>query len=131
MAEGFPAKELDPDEKVVSALLLAQFDTYGLSTINKSLVNNLRLVDPEAKTIKITCALVEEEEKIKDEDVTDAKNCGVVLKGAKCPMRRKKQSKPDLQWLDEYQEPITVIFTIIILTSSLDMLHISLMAVLI
>ena len=53
MAEAFPeeptASEPHEVEKTISVLLLAtkwQFDTYGLSTINKSLVNNLRLVDP-------------------------------------------------------------------------------------
>ena len=72
MAEAFPEESTiserreDGSRKIISVLLLAsrwQFDTYGLSTINKSLVNNLRLVDPEAKTIKITCAVVEEDGK--------------------------------------------------------------------
>ena len=79
MAEAFPeeptASEPHLGKKTISVLLLAtkwQFDTYGLSTINKSLINNLRLVDPEAKTIKITCAVVEEEGQIKDVDVSDA-----------------------------------------------------------
>ena len=105
MAEAFPLEDPDRHENIISVLILAvkwQFDTYGLSTINKSLVNNLRLVDPDAKTIKITCAVVEEEGKIKDADVKDAEKDGVVLKGAKRPMRRKKQSKPSLEWLDEY-----------------------------
>ena len=108
MAEAFhearPAFEPQRDEKIISVLLLAskwQFDTYGLSTINKSLVNNLRLVDPEAKTIKITCAVVEEG-KINFMDVRDARKYGVLLEGAKRPMSKKRQSKPDLQWLDEY-----------------------------
>ena len=73
MAEAFPEEpstaELPPDgsKETISVLLLAsrwQFDRYGLSTVNKSLVNNLRLVDPERKTIKIACAVVEEEGKI-------------------------------------------------------------------
>ena len=59
-AEAFPEELNDPESpdysrRVISILLLGtrwQFDTYGLSTINKSLVNNLRLVDPEGKTIK-------------------------------------------------------------------------------
>ena len=70
MAEAFPvelaAAEPHLGKKTISVLLLAtkwQFDTYGLSTINKSLVNNLRLVDPEDETIKITCAIIEEEGK--------------------------------------------------------------------
>ena len=105
MVEAFPAEDPDPHESTISILILAvkwQFDICGLSTINKSLINNLRLVDPGAKTIKITCAVVEEEGKIKDGDVKDAEKYGVVLKGAKRPMRRKKQSKPGSEWLDEY-----------------------------
>ena len=59
MAEEFPdnSSGSDAQENPISILLLAtkwQFDTYGLSTVNKSLVNNLRVVDPEGKKIKIT-----------------------------------------------------------------------------
>ena len=71
MAEAFPENpdviDFEKQENPISVLLLAerwQFDTYGLSTVNKSLVNNLRVVDPEGKKIKITCAVVEEERKI-------------------------------------------------------------------
>ena len=108
MAEAFPEEpstsEFHPDESVISVLLAIrwQFDTYGLSTINKSLINNLRLVDPEGKTIKITCAVVEEEGKIKDVDANDAEKSGVVLKGAMKPMSSRRKSKPELSWLDEY-----------------------------
>ena len=108
MAEAFPeeptASEPHEVEKTISVLFLAtkwQFDTYGLSTINKSLVNNLRLVDPEDETIKITCAVVEEG-KINDMDRRDAAKCAVVLEGAKRPMSKKRHSKPELSWLDEY-----------------------------
>ena len=105
MAEAFPEDliQCDDSRRTISVLFLAtrwQFDTYGLSTINKSLVNNLRLVDPEGKTIKITCAVVEEEGKIKDEDLTDAEKYGVELKGAKRPRGSKRGTKPKLQWLD-------------------------------
>ena len=82
MAEAFPEEafpeecstsEFDDDvtRRTISVLLLAsrwQFDTYGLSTVNKSLVNNLRLVDSEAKTIKITCAVLEEDGKFRKTD---------------------------------------------------------------
>ena len=109
MAEAFPealheAESLDDSRRVISVLLLGtrwQFDTYGLSTINKSLVNNLRLVDPEGKTIKITCAVLQDEGKIQDEDLKDAETHGVELKGAKRPRGSKRGKKPDLQWLDE------------------------------
>ena len=108
MAEAFPeeptASEPHEVEKTISVLLLAtkwQFDNYGLSTINKSLVNDLRLVDPEDETIKITCAVVEEG-KINYTEVRDARKCGVILKGAKRPMSQKRQNKPELSWLDVF-----------------------------
>ena len=108
MAEAFHEEptvyESLADENIISVLLLAtkwQFDTYGLSTINKSLVNNLRLVDPENKFININCAMVEEG-KINLPDVKDAGKYGVVLKGAKRPKSKKKHGNPELQWLDEY-----------------------------
>ena len=78
----------DASRRPISVLFLGtrwQFDTYGLSTINKSLVNNLRLVDPKGKKIKITCAVLQEEGNIKDEDLIDAKKYGVELQGAKRP----------------------------------------------
>ena len=108
MAEAFPeeptASEPHELDKTISVLLLAtkwQFDTYGLSTVNKSLVNNLRLLDPEEKTIKITCVVLEEG-KINYVDISDAGKSGVVLKGAKRPMSQKRHSKPELSWLDVF-----------------------------
>ena len=108
MAEAFPEEPTASGphevEKTISVLFLAtkwQFDTYGLSTINKSLVNKLRLVDPEDETIKITCAVVEED-KINYAEVRDAGKCGVILKGAKRPRSKKSHGKPELSWLDEY-----------------------------
>ena len=85
----------------LSVLLLAtkwHFDTLGISTINRSLVNNLRLIDPVAKKIKIACAVVEEEGKTKQEDIKDAEKHGVQLRGAKQPSGGKK--KPSIKWLD-------------------------------
>ena len=72
-----------------------------MSTVNKSLINNLRAVDPEGKVIRITCALLEEEEKIKEKDLGDARTHAVELKGAKRPRGSKRGEKPKLQWLDE------------------------------
>ena len=110
MAEAFPeevpaSESRDDSSKTISVLLLAsrwQFDTYGLSTVNKSLVNNLRLVDPEGETIIITCAVVDEEGKINHVDVMDAGKCGVLLKGARRPKGQKRDSKPELRWLEVY-----------------------------
>ena len=110
MAEAFPEnvsenpddEDVDKQENPISVLLLAtkwQFDTYGLSTVNKSLVNNLRLVDPEVKKIKITSAVVEEEKNIREDEREDAEKYKVKLKGAKQPRGRKKK-KPNIKWLD-------------------------------
>ena len=109
MAEAFPkdlneAESLDDSRRIISVLFLGtrwQFDTYGLSTINKSLVNNLRLVDPEGKTIKITCTVLQYDGKIQDEDLKDAEKYRVELKGAKRPKGTKRGEKPELQWLDK------------------------------
>ena len=82
MAKAFP----DDPRKTISVLLLTtkwQFDTHGLSTVNKSLVNSLRVVDPQGKSIKITCAILQEEGKVRDEDLKDARNYGVELQGGK------------------------------------------------
>ena len=109
MAEAFPEnvsdnednQDLDKREKTISVLLLAtkwQFDTYGLSTVNKSLVNNLRVVDPEGKKIKITCAVVDEKGKIESKQKEDAEKCQVQLRGSKQPRGPKK--KPNIEWLD-------------------------------
>ena len=108
MAEAFPedlneAVSLDDSRRIISVLFLGtrwQFDTYGLSTINKSLVNNLRIVDPEGKSIKITCAVLQDDGKIQDEDLKDANKYRVELKGAR-PRGSKRGKKPDLQWIDE------------------------------
>ena len=109
MAEAFPedlheAESPDDSRRVISVLLLGtrwQFDTYGLSTINKSLVNNLRLVDPEGKSIKITCAVLQDDGKIQDQDLKEAEKYRVELKGAKRPKGAKRGEKPELQWLDK------------------------------
>ena len=102
MNEAFPADH--DSQKPISVLLLGtkwQFDTYGLSTINKSLVNNLRLVDPEAKKIKVTSVVLQDDGKINDEDLMDAKKHRVELKGAKRPRGSRRGEKPELQWLDK------------------------------
>ena len=101
MAEAYPESQMSFEERAISILLLApnwQFDTYGLSTVNKSLVNNLRLVVPEGKTIKITCAIVEEEKNINDDERDSAEAFKVNLEGAKQP--RGPREIPDIKWSD-------------------------------
>ena len=107
MAEGFSHEHdlSDASRKPISVLFLGtrwQFDTYGLSTVNKSLVNNLRLVDPKGKVIKITCAVLQDDGKIKVEDLKDAVKHEVELKGAELPRGSKRKTRPKLQWLDKY-----------------------------
>ena len=105
MAEAFPENpddvDLDKQEEPISVLVLSekwQFDTYGLSTVNKSLVNNLSVVDPEGKKIKITCAVVEEDGKIESCQKEDAEKYKVQLKGSKRPRGPKRM--PNKEWLD-------------------------------
>ena len=113
MAEAFPEnisdnlddEDLDEEENPISILLLAtrwQFDTYGLSTVNKSLVNNLRVVDPEGKKIKDhLCWLWRKTERLKAEDERkEAEKYKVKLKGAKQPRGRK--NRPTMESLDEF-----------------------------
>ena len=111
MAEVFPEnvsdnqddEDLHKEENPISVLLLAtkwQFDTYGLSTVNKSLVNNLRVVDPEGMKIKITCAVVEEEGHIREDERKEAEKYKVKLKGTTQSRGRKK--RPTVEWVDEF-----------------------------
>ena len=111
MAQVSPEEDLQKQEEnvivedsksAISVLFLAtkwQFDTYGLSTVNKSLVNNLRTTDSSGQKIKITCAVVEEDKNIKEDEKKDAEKYKVKLKGAKQPRGPKK--KPARDWLDQ------------------------------
>ena len=101
IAENNEDNAVADQENSISILLLAsrwQFDTYGLSTVNKSLVNNLRVVDPEGKKIKIMCTVLEEEINIENCQKEDAEKYKVKLRGAKQPRGPKK--KPNTEWLD-------------------------------
>ena len=107
MAEAFAKDEgvIFPDypRKPISVLILATkwtFDTNSLSTVNNSIVNNLRLIEPEGKSIKITCTVLEEEDKIDDSLKREAEENRVQLKGAKKPRGQKRRS-PNIEWLDE------------------------------
>ena len=76
------SRPLDP----ISLLLLSpkwQFDTYGVSSVIRSLANNLWLIDPEGKRIQMTCAVLQEDGKINHKDVEDATKHNVMLRGVK------------------------------------------------
>ena len=72
----------------ISLLLLSpkwQFDTYGVSSVIRSLANDLWLTDPEGKRIQMTCAVLQEDGKINQKDVEDAKKHNVTLRGVQFP----------------------------------------------
>ena len=93
----------DVSRENISILILStrwQFDTYGLSTVNKCLVNNLRLLDPDGKWINVTCTVLQEEGKIPENEHKDAVKYKVALRGSKRP--RGRIGKPETSWLNEY-----------------------------
>ena len=93
----------DASTETISLLILTtrwQFDTYGLSTVNKCLVNNLRVVDPDGKWVNMTCTVLEEDGKILNNEQKDAAKYKVKLSEAKQPRGRK--GKPDESWLNEH-----------------------------
>ena len=94
-------RSLSP-ERQISILLLTpwwHFDSYGVSSISKSIISDLRSVDHDGENIHIFCAVLEEEGKIPQDQLRDAEKLGVQLIGAKQPKGKKR--KPELQWLDE------------------------------
>ena len=74
-----------------------KFDRYGTSGITRSLIKNLRRIDPEGKVIKVTVAVLEEEGHIERNE--EAEELKVHLKGYIHPKGRRK--KADVQWLNE------------------------------
>ena len=94
-------------QKQVSVLILTpqwKFDSYGKINITRSLIQNLRAVDPEGTFVKITCAVLEEEEEVHKEKITEAVDLKVQFKGFIHPMStrsRGKEKKPNLKWLNE------------------------------
>ena len=129
MAEALPdgqseSELLSHSRRIILVLLLGtrwQFDTYGLSTFNKSLVNNLRLVDPEGRMIRITCAVLQDDGKIRDEDLKDARKLGVELKEAKRPRGSKKGRNQNCSgWIRVQELIITIWYKIRAMILSLD-----------
>ena len=98
----FPLDKTLSSTKQISVLILTpwwHFDTYGISCISKSLIRNLRTVDPDAAHIKIYCAVLEEVKKIPQDQLRDAEKYKVILVGAIQP--RGKRGKPDIKWVDK------------------------------
>ncbi len=78
-----------------------QCDGYGIATINRSLINDMKGVDPDGEGVRMACAVLQEEGKINQKDIDDGMESNVTVVGAKVP-RRRKSTKPDISWLDEY-----------------------------
>ena len=77
----------------ISLLFLSpkwQYDTYGVASVVRSLVNDLWLTDPDGQKIQMTCAVLEEDGKINEADVADAAKHNVKLRGVKLPRGVKK-----------------------------------------
>ena len=91
----------DSRQKQFNVLMLTpqwQFDDYGIATVTRDIVQNLRTIDPEGDFIKITCIILQEEGNIPRE--RSAEELKVKLKGYIQP--RGKRRKPDLEWMDDY-----------------------------
>ena len=92
----------DPSKKQVSVLMLTpqwQFDDYGMATITRSLVQNLRMIDPEGTFIKIICAVLEDDGNISRKEREDALKLKVQLVGYSRP--RGDSGEPELHWQDK------------------------------
>ena len=79
--------------KPISLLFLSpkwQYDTYGVASVVRSLVNDLWLTDPDGQKIQMTCAVLQEDGKIDEADVADAAKHNVKLRGVKLPRGSKK-----------------------------------------
>ena len=99
MSEGTSDEGGTPVTRVLVLSYSWQFDTYGISLINRSLVKNLRSVDPMNRFMKIACAVVAEDGTIPDTDLKDAKKFGVELKASHQP--RGLKTEPTIRWLDQ------------------------------
>ncbi len=79
-----------------------QCDGYGIASITRSLASDLKRVDPEGEGMRMTCAVVQEENKISDKDQEDAKEHNVTLKAAKISNSMRSKTVPKMSWLDTY-----------------------------
>ena len=93
-----------PQEKISVLILTSHWhaDTYGMASLTRCLVNDLRFADPEGVKINITCALLEEERKISENDIDAAAKHNVNLRGAKRPRGDNNNKEPNIKWLDKY-----------------------------
>ena len=88
----------------ISVLMLTpqwRFDGYGIATITRSLIKDLRTIDSEGKFIKITCIILAEADgRSLEEQRVEAKELKVELEGYILPRGRKKEPNMD-EWMNE------------------------------
>lgn len=88
--------------KKISVLFLSpqwQYDSYGVATTIKSLVNALWLTDSAAEKMCLTCVVQQEHRKISSQDVSDALKHNVQLKGVQ--LTRGTKTPPSLSEIDK------------------------------
>ena len=86
----------------ISILILSSswnYDGLGLPLVTRSLVRNLRQLDPASEVFSVTCAVLKDEDKIDEKERKDAEEFKVELKGARQPWG--KERKANVKWLDE------------------------------
>ena len=91
----------DRAQNQVSVLMLTprwKFDDYGMATITRSQIKTLRSIDPDGEFIKITCAVLEDDEHLIEQKV-DARQLNVELIGYTQPRWRPK-TNPSIEWLN-------------------------------
>ena len=88
----------------ISILFLAstwKYDGHGITSINRSIINDLWMADQNATKVKMTCALLEQEDHlITLEEREDAKKHKVNLIGAMLP--RGVEDLPEVTEVDRY-----------------------------
>ena len=73
-----------------------------MASLTRCLINDLRFTDPEGVKINLTCALLEEESKISEDDIDEARKYHVQLRGAKRPNGDNKNKDSNIKWLNKY-----------------------------
>ena len=92
--------EAEPHDPI-SLLFLSpkwQYDTYGVASVVRSLVNDLWLTDPDGQKIQMTCAVLQEDGEITKDDKEDAAKQNVKLRGVQLPWGVK--TVPTVQEMD-------------------------------
>ena len=75
------------------------YDASGVSMVTRSMVNNIRIFDPNGEKVKITCAVLEEDGKIEKVQLDDAKEHKVKLRGATLP-KGATENVPKPEWMN-------------------------------